>query len=69
MTLVDKRIEEISQKYSIKLNPSFHSRGGHKIFFGNGPDFIRQYYPTQYESLATFLFDRPFPCKKKTKKI
>jgi hypothetical protein len=61
MPITDKRIEEISQKYPIKLNPSFHpdgSAGG--VLIGNGPDFVRQYYPELFQRFETTLFHKPF---------
>jgi hypothetical protein len=49
MPLADKRIEQISQKYPIKLNPLFHPYGSATgLLVGSGPDFVRQYYPEQF---------------------
>jgi hypothetical protein len=62
MPLADKRIEEISQKYPIKLTPSFHPNGdgGGRVLVGNGPDFVRQYYPEQFQCFKTTLFHKSF---------
>ncbi|CAF0872554.1 unnamed protein product [Didymodactylos carnosus] len=61
MPLVDKRIEQISQKYPIKLNPLFASHGSSNgIFMDDGRNFIRQYYPAQFEALSTTLFCRSY---------
>jgi hypothetical protein len=62
MPLADKRIEEISQKYPIKLNPSFHPCGSSVsgVLVGSGPDFVRQYYPEQFQRFETTLFHKSF---------
>ena len=61
MSLTDKRIKQIIEKYPIKLNPLFHPlEQWFRICFENVPDFIRQYHPTQFEALKTTLFSRPF---------
>ena len=56
MPLLDERIEQISQKYPIKLNPLFHLVG---VWFERNPesdrDLIRRYYPSQFEGLETIL--------------
>ncbi|CAF1496088.1 unnamed protein product [Adineta ricciae] len=55
-TLTDKRIEEISKKYPVKLTPSFHPfsvcvRSSNCAAL----DFIQQYHLEQYEILAKIL--------------
>ncbi|CAF1204110.1 unnamed protein product [Adineta steineri] len=57
MSLPDKRIKRISRKYPIKLNPIFATHGQGFSFFGkDSRDFIRHYYPSQFEFLTTTLF-------------
>ena len=53
--LIDKRIEEISRKYSVKLNPLFYGYGGNYHELLKTPDFLCRNYPTHYESLKPFL--------------
>lgn len=61
LPLADKRIAQISEKYPIKLNPLFHpQRSLTNLIVGNGPDFIRQYHPLQFEGLKATLFHRSF---------
>ncbi|CAF1199602.1 unnamed protein product [Rotaria sordida] len=62
MPLVDKRIEQISQKYPIKLNPFFHPNGGgwNQLYSSQGRDFLRQHYPSQFEVLATTIFQESY---------
>ena len=56
----DKRIEQIIQKYPVQLNPIFNPRGlRHEILMLHGQDFIRQYYPLQFETLSTILYCKP----------
>jgi hypothetical protein len=61
MLFVDERIEQISQKYPIKLNPLFATHGSsNELFMNSGQEFIRQYHPSQFEKLATTLFHKSF---------
>ena len=61
MRLVDKRIEEISRKYPIKLNPLFGRYSpGCGLLDQTGPDFIRQYYPEQFQRFKAILFEKSF---------
>jgi len=59
--LADKRIKEISQKYPIKLNPSFYPhQPTNKLLIGNGPEFVRQYYPEQFQRFEATIFYKSF---------
>jgi len=61
MPLADKRIEAISQKYPIKLNPLFHPDGPPiRLFHEDGSDFVRQYYPEQFQRFEATVFQKSF---------
>ncbi|CAF3852371.1 unnamed protein product [Rotaria sp. Silwood1] len=61
--LEDERIQQIVQKYPIKLNPSFHPEGPQSgVLTAGFQDFVRRHYPFQFECLAITLFNRSAKC-------
>lgn len=61
MPLGDERIEQISRKYSVKLNPLFATHGYDVLpFRKENRDFLRNYHPSQFELLATTLFSESY---------
>ena len=61
MPSIDNRIQEIIRRYPVKLNPSFSPySSGDKLFDETGSDFIRQYYPEQFQRFETTIFPRSF---------
>jgi hypothetical protein len=57
----DERIQQIVQKYPIKLNCSFYPKGSWlRLMKSDFKDFVRRHYPNQFDILATALFNRPY---------
>lgn len=60
LSLHAKRIEVISKKYPVKLNPLFHPFDSRNAILSASDDFIRGYYPEYYESLKPHLRQNMF---------